>query len=280
MSNASILPVNIPDVSAATQALTASSSLRVRRKWNALLAASLEVWCHQILYTRHVYPREVFATNQFLGVRCFVCRHPAVASYITNTITVAAPAIRDGVSNEIIFSITDAIDDQNTDTEATSSSDPTQKDDIFQGTDASETYTIKVTNHTGSNNFMIDEDNDNFLKVNKVIQNLERSMRDLILRVLRFDTKNARNVWSDNVSFRISLHIPTENKTCQELNYAFADGKWCEILQNTKGSISPCTSGEKRDRRIVIRPLHQAVTPMGVFHLIQRRVVASSKSKV
>jgi hypothetical protein len=76
-------------------------------KQKSLWCAALEIFCHQVLFVRRVYPKETFCSTRFLGVQCKANRHPGVVDYISETIRVIVPALFDGASNEISLVIFD-----------------------------------------------------------------------------------------------------------------------------------------------------------------------------
>jgi hypothetical protein len=82
-------------------ATTSASSSHQNDERSALWAATLETWCHQLLFARRVYPKETFCSTRFLGIQCKVNRHPGVVSYIFETVQVAVPALLNGVANEL-----------------------------------------------------------------------------------------------------------------------------------------------------------------------------------
>jgi hypothetical protein len=59
----------------------------------ALWSGALEVFVHQLLFVRRVYPKGAFCSSRFVGARCNICRHPGVVSYISRAVRVAVPAI-------------------------------------------------------------------------------------------------------------------------------------------------------------------------------------------
>jgi hypothetical protein len=84
-----------------TEPATSTSSSHQNDERSALWTATLETWCHQILFARRIYPKETFCSTRFLGIQCKANRHPGVVSYIFETIRVAVPAILNGVANEL-----------------------------------------------------------------------------------------------------------------------------------------------------------------------------------
>jgi hypothetical protein len=206
--------------------LTAS---QFQKQWSSLLSATLESWAHHMLYVRHVYPRETFGGSSFLGVRCYVARHPGVVSYITNTLKVAVPSLLAGVADEISLIIFDNGD------YSTSSTSPSEL----------EKYVLRFSdaqiNRTSSD-----------AKIPLVtMQQLERGMRDILLSAHALES--GRPTLSESVSFRLSLHIPETDSSCLELNEAFAVGTW---FAPSRGNVRAGDEATPRSRGQVIRPLH------------------------
>ena len=81
------------------------SSLLPTDKLIALWSATLEAWSHELLFQRHVYPRDTFCPTKFLGVSCHACRHPKVVDYITNTLQFIVPSIVTGSIAQVSFVI-------------------------------------------------------------------------------------------------------------------------------------------------------------------------------
>lgn len=162
-----------------------------------LLGSSLETLVNQILHSRHVYPRESFCPSSFLGIRCRVNRHPDVVSYIEESVAVAVPSLLSGVASQ--FSVVIC-----------------EKDPLGNATRDLESYHLALAVPPVHGSEEADHTN--------VIKSLERTMRDMILRVLSLESGWASK--SASVSFRIVLHIPTEDKSCRSLNKAFTEGKW------------------------------------------------------
>lgn len=73
----------------------------------SLWSATLEIFCHQVLFVRKVYPKETFCSTRFLGVQCKANRHPGVVAYISQTIKVIVPALFAGATNEVSLVIFD-----------------------------------------------------------------------------------------------------------------------------------------------------------------------------
>lgn len=181
-----------------------------KKRWETLLGATLETWAHQLLYNRHVYPRETFGNSRFLGVQCRVNRHPDVVRYIEDITKLAAPSIVSGVADEVTFVIVES-------------------DQQDGATEEIERYRLSFT---GMKTEWKEMDN-----IVRLFELAERAMRDLVLRVQSLEDGRASS--SNSVSFRITLHIPEEDMTCNELNLAFSQGKVVatdSMFDSTRGS--------------------------------------------
>jgi hypothetical protein len=219
----------------------------LNRQFAALLGATLETWAHQLLFQRHIYPRETFGPTRFLGVRCQACRHPDVVSYITDTVGVAVPSLMAGVADVLSLVVT------------TTNEDLDDVDDIVET--VVESYSLQVVEMIRDWRGM---DNDD---IGMTMQELERSMRDLVLHVLSLESERASS--SDTVSFKLTLHLPEENRSCSELNQAFTEGKWFCPDQPTPSSLTESTNVTQP--REWIRPLHRVSTPSCVIDFAMRR---------
>jgi len=71
----------------------------------ALWCSALEIFFHQLIYVRRLYPKETFQQSRFLGVHVRVNRHQEVVKYISDAVDVAVAALFDGISNEVSLAI-------------------------------------------------------------------------------------------------------------------------------------------------------------------------------
>jgi hypothetical protein len=189
---------------------------------STLWAATLEAWCHAILYTRKVYPKDSFAPMKFLGIQCYANRHPGVVSYIRDAIAVAIPSLMQGISNEICLVIHIGQDH------------PVEK------------YCLSFSRSSNEST------NNPFLTPN--LSELERESRQLILSVLAMDGK--RGLPSTNnphLSFQIVIFVPEQNTSCEKLNQALVKGEWfcqksgnCSSSSSTTNTQTPPRSEERR----------------------------------
>jgi hypothetical protein len=168
----------------------------------ALWCSTLEMFCHQVLYVRRLYPKESFCTTRFLGVQCYANRHPQVVGYITETVKMAATSLLEGTSSEMAIIIFDQI---------------TQC--------RHEKYTLsfaKTPLPTTTSSSSLHE------------RERERDARDFILSVLTLEGVSAPN-WDSSVTFRIELFLPKEMiSATSQLNQDLSDGKWfCHDRRST-----------------------------------------------
>jgi hypothetical protein len=158
----------------------------------SLWFAGLEMFCHQVLYVRHIYPKESFCLTRFLGVQCRANRHPEVVEYISNTLKVVVPALLKGASDELSLEIFDQAKIMET----------------------LEKYSLCFSKQQLNNR-----------ATTATIEQLERDIRDLILSVYTLEGLQSP-AWSPSTTFKILLFLPTENENCTELEDALSGGVW------------------------------------------------------
>jgi hypothetical protein len=237
---------NVAKVSAkssSSSSTTTTPKQQERAKLNcdrlALWAASLEMWCHQILAVRQVYPKETFCSVEFLSATAHfqANRHPGVISYIAEAIQVAVPALLvDGVANELSLVILHHHQDRNNN----NNSNNIQLEPPRQV----EKYTLNFSESTARH---VPRESSSaassIKKTNLCLEDLEREMLDLVLSVHTLGQKTTTAIGSttkannhnDNTTFKIMLHIPTSKNhqehppramSGSELNKALSDGRW------------------------------------------------------
>jgi hypothetical protein len=155
--------------------------------YHSLWCAALEMFCHQVLYIRRIYPQDTFCHTRFLGVQCRANRHPGVVDYISETVRLVVSAILKGDSDEVSLVLFD------------------QADTMVQH----EKYSLNF-GRTPTQSSILE---------------LEREIRDLILSVRTLEGLDPP-AWSPSATFKILLYLPTEKQNCTELNEALADGEW------------------------------------------------------
>jgi hypothetical protein len=266
--------------------------------YESLLTATLETWVHQLLFQCQVYPADTFGTSRFLGVICHYCRHPDVVAYIQETVRpVVVPGLLSGAADAFAFHVVrDRNDSEDTGTasshdEALSLTQNAEKDrnSLEVGSDVviCDTYDLRLSIHQGNN---IDDDYTNSHEIRSLT---ERSLRDMILSILSLGTIDVPNVQTstnamETLSFRLTLHIPEENRSCQALNQAFSDGSWLStdvFRQQRIGGNGPPDGWSRRTQdqgetvprsrpspSAVIRPIHRSNTnPFNLIEVSRRR---------
>ncbi|KAG7350370.1 2-oxyglutarate/Fe(II) oxygenase [Nitzschia inconspicua] len=152
----------------------------------ALWKGALEIFLHQLLYIRKVYPRDTFASTRFLETQCHVCRHPDVVSYINEAVeAIVSELISKNDCNELVVEI------------------------------------YNQTNMTSYEEYYISFDPDT--KTEAPIADVEKDLRDLICSVGSVGRVASTN-WPDSVSFRILLQCG--NQDPDKSNRPLLDSNW------------------------------------------------------
>lgn len=153
----------------------------------SLWSAALELFFHQILFTRRLYPKETFTSARFLGAQCRVNRHPDVVSYISEAVNVVVPAIFDGVCNEVSLEIFES-----------------------QGNSSKrERFFLELSKLPSEKDSVAD---------------IERDMQYLILSVNSLEGNSLS--WRSSASFKIQLFVSGEEQNSANFNEGFAKGQW------------------------------------------------------
>jgi hypothetical protein len=231
---------------------TASSSIAHQKNcWTSLLSAALETWAHQLLYTRSVYPNDSFGAVRFLGVQCFVNRHPDVVSYIKATVQLAVPALLRGAADQLSLIVTGEREDSST-------APRDDREDTATVLDTLEEYILRMTDYCGTDlSHPGGED---------LTSQFQRALRDMVIRVRSLEGTCRTFASDDTVSFRLELRLTEEPVLSADMNEAMAGGTWC----------IPANVSHGKQGGHVLRPLHRTETPVGMLHFVQRR--ASSHS--
>ncbi|KAL7565019.1 hypothetical protein ACA910_020731 [Epithemia clementina (nom. ined.)] len=219
-------------------------------------AATLEVWAHQILYVRRVYPQETFISTEYQGITtCRVCRHPEVVSYIHDTVQAAVPALLRGTATEIALTIVER--DSITETVA-------MEWEVYKLRMLNLDMSLMEHTHSSSRNSNVPSKSD-------LLQQLERGLRNLILKVhgLPHGHVTTANSSLDQLSFQITLKIAKEDPSCTQLAEGFKTGTWNEtssphnVQEQRKEEplVDLVEDGPNKTAR-VLRPLHLVNTEL------------------
>jgi hypothetical protein len=164
----------------------------------SLWSSALEIFFHQILFVRRLYPKDTFAPARFLGVQCRVNRHQDVVSYISEAVKVVVPALIQSVSNEVSLEIFD-----------------------HGNSKQREVYFLKFAQSP-----VEAENND--------INAWEREMQYLILSVYSLESESPG--WRSSATFKIKLFLSGNQQNCADLNQALSNGKWFCPRTDSKNS--------------------------------------------
>lgn len=186
-----------------------------------ILGSFLEVLTHEIIYTRSLYPHDAFSPTRHYGVACHACRHPDVVDYIFETLQVAVSGIVSGLIDGLYLIFYDA------------------ETDILLERYALEFQldeTVKIVESQSAHGDAQDVNEREELE--KKIQELERSLRDVLLKVVSLNgtdlgRKRGQGNFSASTTFKLCLHtveasspVNAPNGQCPELDEAMREGKW------------------------------------------------------
>ena len=228
---------------------------------SAVLSATLETWVHQILYTRGVYSKETFGATRFMGIKCYVNRHPAVVSYINETVRLAVPALLQGTADQLSLLIVG--NRQSTDDEYYAADK--EENAVVVEECILEEYTLRLMNFQGDHK----KQSAMLFRDLETEPQFERSLRDLVLRVQTFQgqpsVSSSSKADKDSISFRLELRLTETQTFSNDMKKALEDGR-LYAPGNREGRLPA-----------VVRPLHKADTPVGTLVFVQRRVAKKSR---
>jgi hypothetical protein len=209
-----------------------------------LLAAGLETWAHQVLYSRRVYPKATFGNVRFAGIQCHVNRHPDVVQYIQETVSLAAPAIIQGSVDQVSLSITCY---ENWSQEGL--------DETVEEFKKLEECQIRFGNFQ-KDRIEISADNDD--------AELKQCFRQLILRLGSLESMPSNFQNARGLSFRLELGMSTQKPDSiqSSLLAALSEGRCLESSNDW----------ETRGTGVVVRPLCQSIMSFGKVNLFHRRI--------
>lgn len=190
-----------------------------QQRWDdvhGLWRGALEVFVHQLLYVRRVYPKQSFCKSRFLGAQFHACRHPGVVSYISQAVAVAVPAILSGESGggryveeiwiEVYDRATLASHERYVLSFSSKCSDTTASSWVQQ--------LLMLSSSAGRTRTASSEDSvtDDVDNVDAIFELFERELRDLICSVGILHGVG-RPPWSDSTSFKILLSTKSGKTT-------------------------------------------------------------------
>jgi len=190
----------------------------------------LEVFIHQLLYRRAIYPRETFSSTRFVGMKCKINNNPAVCNYIANALKEIIPAIfyeidgdhqsqRSCRLKELLVEIYDQKTQITHESFSLSFSPSKNEEDMKSSVGI---YHPLSTSFSYSN---IENDlSDYFIEV------VERELRDLISSTGKLERPGSL-VWNDSVSFKILLRFSERalGESNNALDHCLDSAVWSKI---------------------------------------------------
>jgi hypothetical protein len=245
-----------------------------------IIGSFLEVMTHEILFNSSLYPFDAFSPTRHYGVTCHACRHPDVVDYIFETLKVAVPGIISGIVDEISIILYD------------SQTDKILEKYIFEF-ELDETVKIAEMDFS-THDLTVSERK----LLEEVILNLERSLRDILLRISTLDgtdlgRKRGKKRFSSTATFKICVHTKSlEGRHAggnnvspsvggyPELQGAIEEGKWlmaneeyCNFATNPNNVTSNVDDEIDQNSGFVMRPLKSVSVPscgMNIQLLLER----------
>lgn len=209
--------------------------LTVRALWKT----GLEVFIHQLLYRRGIYPRDTFCSTRFVGAECKINNHPGVLKYIAEALKGVIPAIfgdddddqkkhhgRSCRLKELLIEVydqaTEITFEQFSLSFSSSSNGEGNNDDDHNMT------TTAGLHFSFSNSFSYSDPKSDLSEY--VIGEVERELRDLVCSTGKLERPQSL-VWDDSVSFKILLKMNQGTPNCEStisgLDSSGLDGsKW------------------------------------------------------
>jgi HORMA domain. len=247
-----------------------------------IIGSFIEVITHEILFTSSLYPFDAFSPTRHYGVTCHACRHPDVVDYIFETLKVAVPGIISGIVDELCIILYDSETDKVLEKY-------TLEFELDETVNIAEMDSSTHHDQTVSERKVLDE----------VILNLERSLRDILLRISTLDgtdlgRKRGQKKFSSTATFKICVHTKnlkgrhtTGSNASQdvgeypELQGAIEEGKWSmadEEYSNFSRNSNNATMHNVNETNVkanefVMRPLKSVHVPscgMNIQLLMER----------
>lgn len=214
--------------------------LVVRTLWKT----GLEVFIHQLLYRRGIYPRDSFCSTRFVGAECKIHSNPGVLYYIAEALKDIIPAIfGDGEKGENhgcrrLKELLIEIYDQATGITYEQFSLRFLSPSNEEGNTHDD---IKLTGlHSSFSNSVSYCDPKSDLP-NYVVEEVEKELRDLVCSTGNLERPRSL-VWADSVSFKIKLKM--NQRTNREVTTLAGSGLGADRWSKTT-SASSCQTGSR-----------------------------------
>ena len=203
---------------------------------STLWKTGLEVFIHQLLYRRAIYPRDTFCSTRFVGLECKISKNPGVCNYIADALKEIIPAIfgkndcdhesqRRCRLKELLIEIYDQK------TENTHESFSLSFLSSINEEDMKSSVGIHYPFSTVFSYSNVENDLSEYF-----IEEVERELRDLICTAGKLERPRSL-VWNDSTSFKIVLKFD-ERPHCESrnaLDCCLDVTKWSKISAPSNG---------------------------------------------
>lgn len=176
--------------------ITNSTNNNTKPRLKSILGSFLETAIHELLYLRSLYPHDAFTPSRHLQIAVHACRHPAVVEYIYDTLKIAVPSIIKGEIDALYLIFWDENTNEVYERFSFEFDDSILK--TKEGVEEKECGDDHGTNEHHQN-------------LGYVIQELERSLRDVLLSIMSLEgsdlgRKRGMKTFTDSTTFKLCLH--------------------------------------------------------------------------
>lgn len=226
----------------------AAKELRLTAR--TLWKTGLEIFIHQLLYRRGIYPRDTFFSTRFVGVECKINNNPGVLIYIAEALKEIIPGtFGDDYDDrkkscdpgrcrlkEILIEIYDQATEITYERFSLSFSSPGNA----EGNIEDDTMSAGLCSSFSRSFSFYNTESD---LSDYVIEEIEKGLRDLVCSTGKLERPRSL-VWDDSISFKISLKI---NQRCNHEAKTVLDSG----LEGTKWSKTASASNFPTGNRVL-----------------------------
>ncbi|VEU40648.1 unnamed protein product [Pseudo-nitzschia multistriata] len=220
---------------------------------SALWKTGLEIFIHQLLYHRRVYPKDTFSSARFAGVACKINRNPRVLVYISEALRSILPSLFDeekGIilneghgqhrrrSKELQVEIYDR-----------EKGITHEQYSLFFSHEGLEDRDADVTSAALSHSFSLPLtlDNERSDLANSIMGEVEKDLRDLVCSTARLEGLRFC-AWDDSVSFKVLLVM---NTTANVMKPTIASDSVLDETKWFRRTETKTLSDNQRNTRVI-----------------------------
>jgi len=175
-----------------------------------ILGAFLETAIHELIYLRSLYPHDAFSPSRYNSIAVHACRHPDVVDYIFDTLNIAVPSIICGLIDKLYLVFYD--EESNVVYERYSFEFDVISDMIED---------MQYSNNNNISDGRNVQTSVSTKDVGLMIQELERSLRDVLLSIISLDgtdlgRKQGKRNFTDSTTFKICMHTKKLNNNNED----------------------------------------------------------------